>query len=475
MTDKKPQQEEKQTKSKKQQKKPQKSREVTQGTKQIKTQVKTNQKTASLQQKIHTETQLNQHSLESFYSLTSTERLQIICKTELEPNNKNKIYTTNFPNKILLKHIGFADIFPPQVRSLTNNGTTYTRVNNGGFFDNKGRYLPAINGTQVQIKGYQAQYSAPTNPFIAKEKTKTGEKPAPHIAIANNLGICPNTLKVASELQPNTSLALVARYIQNATQTWKRDYPNKKLNTNTQQPTYTPEFLTYCYSRLNLTNTFLYQKEKVKDFIDKYQQYSEQNYGTSFDFDKTFQSQIPTLPELAIKSFPAIDTHGKPELHRHLKSMCKKYELDYNSIYRLIYKESQWDPTAANKNSSAKGLGQFLDSTWEDVKKHFGSNFNVLNPMHNLEATCWNIRTAMNRNPQFQNHPKQGLVYYLIHHEGPYGAPKFINFLEACKKQPLDHRSFETYKYLLHYKTAAKGLKHVRSVYRFALTVQGPN
>jgi hypothetical protein len=33
----------------------------------------------------------------------------------------------------------------------------------------------------------------------------------------------------------------------------------------------------------------------------------------------------------------------------------------------LIYRESKWNPEAQNPNSTAYGLGQFLNGTWDDV------------------------------------------------------------------------------------------------------------
>lgn len=38
-----------------------------------------------------------------------------------------------------------------------------------------------------------------------------------------------------------------------------------------------------------------------------------------------------------------------------------------NAFYRLVHAESQWNPEAQNPHSSAYGLGQLLDSTWEST------------------------------------------------------------------------------------------------------------
>lgn len=39
----------------------------------------------------------------------------------------------------------------------------------------------------------------------------------------------------------------------------------------------------------------------------------------------------------------------------------------FDSLYKLINNESGWNPNAQNPGSSAYGLGQFLDSTWQGV------------------------------------------------------------------------------------------------------------
>jgi hypothetical protein len=40
---------------------------------------------------------------------------------------------------------------------------------------------------------------------------------------------------------------------------------------------------------------------------------------------------------------------------------------EYEALQELIMLESSWNPKAQNKKSTAYGLGQFLDQTWELV------------------------------------------------------------------------------------------------------------
>lgn len=42
-------------------------------------------------------------------------------------------------------------------------------------------------------------------------------------------------------------------------------------------------------------------------------------------------------------------------------------ESQWNSFNNIIERESQWNPKNQNPTSTAYGLGQFLNSTWEDT------------------------------------------------------------------------------------------------------------
>lgn len=78
----------------------------------------------------------------------------------------------------------------------------------------------------------------------------------------------------------------------------------------------------------------------------------------------------------------------------------------FDSLYKLINNESGWNPNAQNPGSSAYGLGQFLDSTWQGVgmqktsdpnaqvdatlkyiKNRYGDPTNALNFWENVAPT----------------------------------------------------------------------------------------
>ena len=45
----------------------------------------------------------------------------------------------------------------------------------------------------------------------------------------------------------------------------------------------------------------------------------------------------------------------------------KVSEKEFQYLDQLVYLESKWDPEAQNPYSTAYGIGQFLDQTWETV------------------------------------------------------------------------------------------------------------
>lgn len=59
---------------------------------------------------------------------------------------------------------------------------------------------------------------------------------------------------------------------------------------------------------------------------------------------------------------------------------ARQYEVDEELVKSIIQCESSWNPEARNPNSSAKGLMQIIDGTWE----HFDCSGDVLNAYDNL-------------------------------------------------------------------------------------------
>jgi len=70
------------------------------------------------------------------------------------------------------------------------------------------------------------------------------------------------------------------------------------------------------------------------------------------------------------------------------------YGADYQLAHNIAACESRLDPTAKNAHSSAKGVYQFLDGTWEYYGlKHWGTlaGRDVLNFADNVDLGVWVI------------------------------------------------------------------------------------
>jgi hypothetical protein len=87
-----------------------------------------------------------------------------------------------------------------------------------------------------------------------------------------------------------------------------------------------------------------------------------------------FALMIPTDKPLegndnALKGYvssPVKNLHREPTTARgYARSMVSDKE--YKALEELIMLESSWNPKAQNKRSTAYGLGQFVDKTWDLV------------------------------------------------------------------------------------------------------------
>lgn len=59
----------------------------------------------------------------------------------------------------------------------------------------------------------------------------------------------------------------------------------------------------------------------------------------------------------------------------YAKSMVSEQE--FEALFELIMLESNWKPDAKNPKSSAYGLGQLIDQTWNDIGIEKSSNFKI--------------------------------------------------------------------------------------------------
>lgn len=70
---------------------------------------------------------------------------------------------------------------------------------------------------------------------------------------------------------------------------------------------------------------------------------------------------IVVEPVILVRPLLDIKVYAKEEV------VNRWSEAEWKAFESLIYKESSWKHTAQNPNSSAYGLGQFLNSTWSSV------------------------------------------------------------------------------------------------------------
>jgi len=86
-----------------------------------------------------------------------------------------------------------------------------------------------------------------------------------------------------------------------------------------------------------------------------------------------------------------------PELYQYFidKSIETGIDVIYNIPFAdsIITKESGWNPEAKNPVSTAHGLGQFLDSTWNNVNKALGGNLDRNNPYDQIDAFTYLLST----------------------------------------------------------------------------------
>jgi hypothetical protein len=75
-------------------------------------------------------------------------------------------------------------------------------------------------------------------------------------------------------------------------------------------------------------------------------------------------------------SSPVKNLHREPGSARsYARSMVSVKE--YKALEELIMLESSWNPDAQNKRSTAYGLGQFVDKTWDLVEIEKSSDYRI--------------------------------------------------------------------------------------------------
>lgn len=105
-----------------------------------------------------------------------------------------------------------------------------------------------------------------------------------------------------------------------------------------------------------------------------------------------------------------------------IRQAAQRYGLDPDAMAKIAQIESGMNPNAANPNSSARGVFQFIKPTWQQ----YGNGADPLDPTANIDAGM--RLTVDNRNALRRGmgrEPTPGELY-LAHQQGAGGALKML-------------------------------------------------
>jgi len=109
----------------------------------------------------------------------------------------------------------------------------------------------------------------------------------------------------------------------------------------------------------------------------------------------------------------------------------KEVGVDKSLMYAMAKQESGFNPSAAAKTSSAKGLYQFIKGTWEGMVKKYGSKYPVLQEKGPEDSYANALAGALfiKENSDYlakSNIPINATTIYAAHFLGPGGAKKLL-------------------------------------------------
>lgn len=145
-----------------------------------------------------------------------------------------------------------------------------------------------------------------------------------------------------------------------------------------------------------------------------------------------------SIMAVADKSKPKYSSFKQPEMvvekkevstpsggiHDIITEKANKYKLPPNLLHSIAQAESGLNPNAGNGKSSAKGLFQFVDSTWEGMggKKgeQFDPNLNAEYGAKYIRQNAEYLKNKLGRNPKYSE-------VYGAHFFGPSGASSLLS------------------------------------------------
>jgi len=116
------------------------------------------------------------------------------------------------------------------------------------------------------------------------------------------------------------------------------------------------------------------------------------------------------------------------------------YNMPFHYAYYIgqIEQESKCNPNAVARDGG-KGLGQFMDKTWEEVSKRAGFNVSVFNPHYNIRAMIFydkfNYDIFLNKK-LCVNGSYKDLYFVFRAYNG--GAGNLIKEIKSCDKNEIE-------------------------------------
>lgn len=147
---------------------------------------------------------------------------------------------------------------------------------------------------------------------------------------------------------------------------------------------------------------------------------------------KTGAQEQQAMPVAADKKPTAVGAIKMPDetVGAAIKEAAKKVGTDESIMLAMAKQESGFNPAAKAGTSSAKGLFQFLDSTWKGMADKYSKSFPELlkGPMDVL-ASAISGALYIKENSEYlkkNNIPVTGTTIYASHFLGPGGARKLL-------------------------------------------------
>jgi hypothetical protein len=105
---------------------------------------------------------------------------------------------------------------------------------------------------------------------------------------------------------------------------------------------------------------------------------------------------LPTVP--VVKAAEPVETpkpKSKVPANPHqgaVDQYSKEYSVSPELMNCILFKESSYNPSAKNKNSSATGMAQFIKSTWTSFRTRMGEDTNLdlrLDARESIKTLAW--------------------------------------------------------------------------------------